>query len=255
MLSIILPTYNEEENILATIKEIKRELDGIRHEIIVVDDDSPDMTWKTVQDAKLKHVRCIRRRRRVSLSAAVILGFSRSRYGLVAAMDADGQHDPKILKEMLAHIKDHDIVIGSRFVEGGGIEGWSRSRYLMSRIAAHLADIAAQSKLRDPMSGFFMIKRDTFNSIRERLKGKGYKILLEIVLALETEGRPPRVHEVPLRFRLREKGESKLGIPVIREYISMLLGHTFMTRQGLSRLFKNIIIPVAIILVIIMIAL
>ena len=225
MLSIILPTYNESENIIPIIKEIKQNLHDVEHEIIVVDDNSPDLTWDVVRKSHIKGVKCLRRKKKVSLSSAVILGFSRAKYEILVVMDADGQHNPDIIKRMVPHAKNHDIVVGSRFIKGGGVKGWSKKRIIVSKAAASLAMAVTKSKLRDPMSGFFMIKKETFDEIKDDLTGKGYKILLETIMCIENKKKKATIKEVPLVFRLRTKGESKLGLEVIKEYLQMIIKH------------------------------
>jgi dolichol-phosphate mannosyltransferase len=119
MISIIIPTLNEKDTIIRTIKEIQKNIFPVKHEIIVVDDNSPDKTWQIVQKSKLKNVFCLRRINGKSLSSAVIEGFSKAKYPNLLVMDADGQHDPTIIKQMLKLINNNDFVTGSRFIKGG----------------------------------------------------------------------------------------------------------------------------------------
>ena len=223
MISIIIPTLNEKKTIIPTIKEIKKNIQGVKHEVIVVDDDSPDKTWEVVQKTSLKNVKCIRRKDGSSLSSAVMVGFDNAKYETLMVMDADGQHDPKIIKDMLKEIKKNDFVTGSRFIKGGGVVGWSKKRVFMSKTAALMAKPILSTKVKDPMSGFFMTKKKIYKEIKSKLSGKGYKIFLEMIFELEQKKGRAKVAEVPYHFRTRKQGESKLGIQVIKAYLLMLI--------------------------------
>jgi dolichol-phosphate mannosyltransferase len=238
MLSIIIPTYNEKEVILDTIRGIKKGLVGVKHEIIVVDDDSPDLTWRIVKESRLKDVRCIRRLDEKSLSSAVIRGFSDAKYDYLLVLDADNQHDSSIIKEMLKHIKNYDFVVGSRFIEGGSVEGWSQKRIFMSKFAASLSRPLLSSKIKDPMSGFFLTKRGVFDEVKGDLSGKGFKIFLEMLFALESR-RIVLIKEIPYTFRIRKKGVSKLGFNVVKAYLSMLF---FFSLKKYSQLIKFLLV-------------
>ncbi|MFT4297911.1 MAG: glycosyltransferase [Candidatus Woesearchaeota archaeon] len=245
MLSIIIPTYNEKESIINTINQIKSNIKGIRHEIIVVDDNSPDKTWKKVSDAKISNVRCIRRTKEKGLSSAVIHGFRNAKYSNLLLIDADGQHNPEIIKEMLNLMPKNDFVIGSRFIKGGSVDDWQKPRILISKAAACLAKPLLSSKITDPMSGFFMTKKAIFNQIQEQLSGKGYKILLDIIVAYEIKNKilgnkqRVKIKEVPYTFKKRKKGESKLGFKVISDYLFML---AFLGFKKYSSLVKFLIV-------------
>lgn len=216
MLSVILPTYNEAENIRALLKEVTEALQGVAHEIIVVDDDSPDKTWQVADRAPGK-VRVIRRIGHRGLSSAVVEGFEAAKGDVLAVMDGDGQHDPSILPKMNTLIrKQHGLVLGSRYIEGGSVEGWVESRHFMSRVATACGTLVCSHKVSDPMSGFFAIDQKLFARIKKRLKPRGFKILLEIVSWLP-EG--TTVSEVPLVFRLRKAGKSKLNAKIELEYL------------------------------------
>lgn len=222
MLSIIIPTYKERNSVCKTIKDIIKEIPkSISYEIIVSDDDSPDKTWDFVQTTfkTNKNVKVLRRVNKVrGLSPAVIEAFSMAKGDYLLVMDADGQHDQKIIPKMLTAIKNNDIVIGSRFVPGGSVSGWSRKRIFVSKVAAFMAKPLLDNKVKDPMSGFFMIKKELFSKIKNKINPLGYKILLEILFSSPKAA----VSEVSFRFGLREAGESKLGSKVILEYLLML---------------------------------
>src|SRR3989338_7039593 len=142
MLSLILPTFNEAQNIPELIPKLKEVLRGIAHEIIVVDDDSPDGTWKVTQELAQKHddLHVIRRIGRRGLSSAVIEGFLASKGDVLAVMDADGQHDMGLIPKLaVSATKTKGMAIGSRYIEGGSVEGWDERRHFLSRIATRLA--------------------------------------------------------------------------------------------------------------------
>ena len=223
MISIVLPSYNESESICSTIDEIISILEDakIPFEIVVSDDNSPDITWKLVDDtySKDKRVRVLRRMKDKGLSAAVIDGFRFAKGDMLFVMDADGQHDPIILPNMVKSLKTADLVVGSRYVKGGGVGSWSKSRIFVSRFASYLAyPFMGSNRIKDPMAGFFGLKKSLFDKLD--LDVKGYKILLGIILAAK---RKLRIKEVPYVFRTRAAGESKLGFKVIFDYLSMLM--------------------------------
>ena len=224
MLSIVVPTYNERDNVLPLIREIEKHLDEHRFEIVIVDDNSPDKTWScAAQLCSLRKVVVVRRLNMRGLASAVIDGISFSRGEYVAIMDADLQHPPEYLRSMLGIVTtEHpDLVIGSRYVAGGSIEHWSLARSLISRIAILLAKLLLPEvrSVKDPMSGFFVVRRDLVTVNKSKLKPYGYKVLLEILVRCS----PRKVIEVPYTFRSRQHGKSKLGTKVIVEYVIHLL--------------------------------
>jgi dolichol-phosphate mannosyltransferase len=220
-LSIVSPTYNEADNLEPLVKELATALAGSDYEIVVVDDDSPDLTWRRAEELGrcFPQVRSLRRTQNRGLSSAVIEGFNVARGEMVACMDADLQHDPVILPWMLRELdQGADLVVGSRYVEGGGTGEWSWSRWISSWVATRLARILLHVNLKDPMSGFFLMRRSDFLKVRDRLDVQGFKILLEIVACLQ----PKRIVEVPYTFRNRRVGKSKLSRIVVRQYLQQL---------------------------------
>ena len=179
-LSVIVPTFNERENVLALLKTLDDVLRGTAWEIIFVDDDSADGTATLVREISQSdpRVRCIHRVGRRGLSSACVEGMLASSAPFVAVMDGDLQHDEKILPDMLSMLKkdETDIVIGSRYIDGGGVEGWSRRRRAISSFATALSRRLVHADLKDPMSGFFMLKRSFLERVVHRLTGKGFKI-------------------------------------------------------------------------------
>lgn len=229
MLSVVLPTYNEAKNLPELLPQIAAALKGIDHEVIIVDDDSPDRTWETalelVKDRSDLHV--VRRIGRRGLSSAVIEGFLAAKGEVLAVMDVDGQHDVTLLETLSAAVqKSGGIAIGSRYVEGGSVGAWDERRYLLSRIATRLALMLCRVKARDPMSGFFAIDRKTFQETLPRLNPKGFKILLDLLVHVRPD---TPVIEVPFSFGQRKHGESKLSRRVQIEFIEYLYDVSFGT--------------------------
>lgn len=227
-LSVVVPTFNEVENVAAVVASLHAALDGVTAwEVIFVDDDSSDGTAETVkllaqEDAA---IRCMRRVGRRGLSSACIEGILASAAPLVAVMDADLQHDEQVLPLMVQTLRagDQEIVVGTRYDAGGSVEGWDARRLQMSRLATRLAKIVTKVELSDPMSGFFAMRRSTFDGLAPRLSGVGFKLLLDI---FATSKIPLRFAEVPYHFRNRLKGESKLDSQVAWDFLMMLAEKT-----------------------------
>lgn len=223
MLSVVIPTYNESENVPRLLEELGNVLNGLSFEVVIVDDDSPDRTWELVEGmARSKPwLRVIRRMGKRGLSSAVVEGFRAARGDILAVIDSDGQHDPTLLPKLFEEVKNGAVVaIGSRYIPGGSVEGWARARHFLSFIATGCAWLVCSSRIRDPMSGFFAMDRTSFASIDTKLRPRGFKILLEILGTLDRE---VRVVEIPLVFRLRWKGESKLDTQVETQFFFQIL--------------------------------
>ncbi len=223
-LSVVVPTYNEAENVGEIVQRLRDCLVGIAWEVIFVDDDSPDGTFEAVRSLASTdyRVRLLHRIGRRGLSTACIEGMQASTAPYVAVMDADLQHDERLLPEMLRKLRDDDLdmVVGSRNVSGGSMGDWSTDRELASNFATWLSGLVLRADLKDPMSGFFMVRRDAIDNVVRELSGIGFKILLDIFV---TAKRPLRFQELPYTFRNRSAGESKLDNVVAWQYIAMLL--------------------------------
>lgn len=209
-LTIVIPTMNERENIAPLVERLDRVLQGIAWEVVFVDDDSPDGTADTVR-AVAQHdrrVRVIQRIGRRGLSSAFVEGALCSSAPYIAIMDGDLQHDETLLTTMLARLKadDLDLVIGSRYVPGGSTEGWAQHRLMISQTAVRLAQAIFKVELQDPMSGFFMLRRDAFDGAVRRLSQSGFKILFDLVAS---SPQPLKFEEIPYRFGSRQYGTSK----------------------------------------------
>jgi dolichol-phosphate mannosyltransferase len=234
-ISIVVPTFSEAENITELHARLSTVLDGESWELIFVDDDSPDGTADLARALSIKdqRVRCIQRIGRRGLSTAVVEGALSSSAPYVAVMDADLQHDESILPAMIRELRsrDLDIVVASRYVAGGGTGDWAESRKEISRIASRLAKGLVPEELRDPMSGFFVVKTASLRDAARGLSGYGYKILLDLFVSA---GRPLRFAEVPYTFKPRVHGESKLDSLVAWEYLMLLvdkrIGHIIAPR-------------------------
>jgi dolichol-phosphate mannosyltransferase len=222
-LAVIVPTYNESGNVRTLVEKLEAALDGHSWELIFVDDDSPDGTAAVVRDLARcdRRVRCLQRIGRRGLSSACIEGILASSADYVAVMDADLQHDERILPRMLETLRqgDVDIVVGSRYTEGGSAL-WQDRRAIVSRVATRLSRIHAPTELADPMSGFFMLRRDAFMESVRRTSAIGFKILLDLFLSAP---RPLRFREIPYHFRQRVAGESKLDSTAVWDYLMLLL--------------------------------
>lgn len=230
--SIVIPTYNESENILRLISEIEKNLPTSDFtEIIVVDDNSPDGTGKLVEDCITKkgiktkekkssrtknHIlKVVHRTGKEGLIPAILDGVRQSSGTNVLIMDADFSHPPEVIPKMMSELKrnPNSIVIGSRYIEGGKVVGWPARRKILSKGASTLARLGLNVKnVKDPMSGLFALPRELIQNIS--IATKGYKILLEILV----KNKEIPVIEVPYTFTDRQSGKSKMSYNVIVNY-------------------------------------
>ncbi|MFP4523491.1 MAG: glycosyltransferase [Candidatus Nanoarchaeia archaeon] len=224
-LSVIIPTYNESEVIVKTIRSLVSVIEPvIEYEILVMDDNSPDKTWHIVNKTfPQKNITAIRRLHDRGLAPAVLEGYNRATGDYLLVIDADGQHDEKIIPQMLKKITSADIVAATRYTKGGGVKGWSKKRIFMSKFAALLAKPFIAQKVTDPMSGFYMITKELYAQKKHKLSAKGYKIFLDILCASPKA----KVLEVPYYFKTRKLGESKLGFNVLIQYGLFLVKQFF----------------------------
>lgn len=223
-LAIVIPTFNERDNIIELVSRLRTCLAGYRWEVIFVDDDSPDETADLVRSLATQdhRVRCLQRIGRRGLSSACIEGMLASSAPYIAVMDGDLQHDETLLTQMHSVLSRGgiDLVIGSRYVEGGGIGDWQSSRAFLSRLGVRLSRLVVPTELRDPMSGFFMVRRNIFEESVRRLSGLGFKILVDLFASAP---RPLSWRELPYRFRSRHCGQSKLDTVVMWDYAMLLI--------------------------------
>ncbi len=224
-LTVVVPCYNEQPNVAPLVEKLDAALAGIAWEVVFVDDDSPDGTAAEARRLAQadSRVRCIRRIGRRGLASAVIEGALASSAPFIAVMDGDLQHDETRLAEMLDRLRTGtcDLVVASRHVAGGDAAGLASGfRHALSGAGIRIAQRLLPVRLTDPMSGFFMLRRRLFETLAPRLTGKGFKILLDLVLSAPSA---LRVTEVPARFRARAAGESKLDVLVAAQFLALLL--------------------------------
>jgi len=225
-LSLIIPTYNEGQNLDALLQALVAVLDPVLpndYELILVDDDSPDLTWRQglALGERLPQLRVMRRQGDRGLSSAVIRGWQVAQGQILGVIDADLQHPPEVLQGLLAAMQaGADLAVGSRHVEGGGVSEWSLARRILSRGAQTLGLLilpGVVGRVSDPMSGFFMVRRSAIAG--PLLNPKGYKILLEVL----GRGRIDTITEVGYVFQERQEGSSKVTGQQYLDYIHHLL--------------------------------
>jgi len=235
MISIIVPTYNERENLEELVDRISKALKDYEFEIIIVDDDSPDKTWEKARELAQRYpIKVIRRTKEKGLSSAIIRGFKEARGDVFVVMDADLQHPPEVIPELIRALENGaDIAIGSRYVKGGRVENWYWWRKLISKGAIMIGRVALPRirSIRDPVSGFFAVRRNVIENVE--LNPVGFKILLEILI----KGKYSKTIEVPYTFGLRRSGKSKLNQKQIFNYLRHL--YRLMKWEGeIDRLIK-----------------
>ena len=223
-LSVIVPTFNERDNVTTLFRRLEVALAGVAFEVVFVDDNSPDSTWRVVRALAREdsRVRCIRRIGRRGLSGACIEGILASSAPHAAVIDADLQHDETQLPKMLKLLQggEYDLVVGSRYIEGGSADSFDRQRAGASALATEVARRVLRVKIADPMSGFFMIRRENFEQLAPKLSTQGFKILLDIVATARGQ---LRIKEIPYTFGSRLHGESKLDSMVALDFLGLVL--------------------------------
>jgi dolichol-phosphate mannosyltransferase len=223
-LAIVVPTFKERDNLEPLLELLAGALHGIEYEVVFVDDDSPDGTAALARRIALENprVRILQRVGRRGLASACIEGMMATPAPYIAVMDADLQHDERILPQMLTKLKSErlDLVVASRNVAGGSMGEFAPSRIKLSQFGRRLSQLISRCNLSDPMSGFFLLDRRFLEEVVHGASGIGFKILLDLVASAR---RPVRFGEVPYTFRNRLRGESKLDILVGLEYLQLLL--------------------------------
>ena len=234
-LALAIPTLREAENIRGLLDHVRSVLDpiDIPYEILVVDDDSRDGTDEIVSSIALAdpRVRLLVRRGQRGLSGAILHAWQNTGAPILGVMDADLQHPPELLPRLIASIlAGHDLAIGSRYTEGGELGAWNPIRKLLS-VAAVWATWPIQHRgirAKDPMTGFFLVRRECVNEIA--FQRSGFKLLLEVLV----RGRIQSIEEIPFAFGLRYRGASKAGFKVATDY-ARLLARLYAARFGLLR--------------------
>jgi len=238
VLTIVIPTLNERDNIEPLVELLMVTLREVTWEAIFVDDDSRDGTSEHVRVLARSNprIRCLQRIGRRGLATACIEGILASASPYVAVMDADLQHDERLLPEMLRTLESGaaDLVVGSRYAAGGGFGDFSRRRARLSGLGTRLARLVCKAEVADPLSGFFMCRREVFEQALRRMSGQGFKVLLDL---LASSREPVRVRELPYSFRQRQHGESKLDTMIAWEFgmllADKLIGHIVPVRFAL----------------------
>ncbi len=211
-LSVIIPTFNEAGNLPILVERLAAILGEQDYELVVVDDNSPDGTWRIAEELSARYpVRVFRRVDRRGLSSAVVDGLTAARGHALVVIDADLQHDPAIIPALVAGLAEHEVAVGTRYAEGGSTGTWGGSRLALSRAMTWGVRKLLGVPTSDPMSGFFAIRRTSFQRIHPLLRPRGYKILLEIL----HRGHVASVHHEAYVFATRQHGESKLGPGVL----------------------------------------
>lgn len=215
-ISVIIPTYNEKENITKLIPAIHNVLKGYEYELIVIDDNSPDGTAEMAEKlSKIYPIRVLKRSGKFGLASAILYGLQNSKGDILGVIDADLQHPPEYMKGLIQEINNgYDIAVGSRYIGGGKTEGWSIYRSVVSKGAVILS--RPLTDIKDPMSGYFFLKKCVIKDIS--FSSIGYKILLEILTKCSYEN----VKEVPYIFKTRQNGNSKLGKSEYINYLKLL---------------------------------
>ncbi len=218
-LALVVPTYNERDRLPELVRAIFAAYDnaGIDGQLVIVDDNSPDGTGKVADGLALEYpIRVVHRAGKLGLGTAVIEGFNAAEAEIVGVIDADLSHPPELVPRMLAVMQAEkaDIVIGSRYIPGGGTSTWELSRVLMSKFACLMA--RGLTPVRDATSGFFLMRRDRARGVT--ISAGGFKICLELLIRSE----PRLVIEVPYVFKGRTVGESKMNLKEATGYLRQL---------------------------------
>jgi dolichol-phosphate mannosyltransferase len=231
----VVPTYNEKENLDELVRRVQQACSsaGLSAELVVVDDNSPDGTGARAEEiAKTENVKVVHRSGKLGLSSAVLEGFKAASGSILVVMDADLSHPPEKIPEMVSKIEsgEADVVVGSRYVKGGSVENWPFTRRIISKGATLLARWL--TKVKDPMSGFFALKRSVIEGVP--LDPVGYKIGLEILV----KGKYAKAVEVPIHFANRKAGKSKLGGGEYLRYIDHVIMLYEYRKPWLSKYIK-----------------
>jgi len=230
-LSVIIPTYNESENIFKLLEEVCKNVNELKYEILVVDDNSPDGTGKLVEKFIEKNptkisnnnesfVRLITRKKKEGIIQALLDGIDESKGENILVMDADFSHLPDYIPDFLSTLKEndnYDIVIGSRYVNGGSIVGWPITRHLLSKGANYFAKTWLNVKTNDITTGFFLVRKKILSNVH--FTTNGHQFLLELLVKADYK----TAKEIPIKFQNRIRGKSNLDSADIRNFISSVI--------------------------------
>ena len=220
--TIVIPVYNEAKNLKILIPKIYRELKNKKFEIIIVDDNSSDGTYEILKKFKKKNFRHIIRKKERDLSKSCIDGFKKARFKSIIVMDGDLQHKPSDIKKILYafFVDTPDFVVGTRDLFKNKKHNINFFRLLASRILILIVNFLLGRKTSDPMSGFFMFKKEVFTKSQKKLIKKGYKILLDLIYI---KNQTVKVIDVNINFDSRIKGKSKMSLKILIDLVSMIL--------------------------------
>jgi glycosyltransferase involved in cell wall biosynthesis len=222
--SVVIPTYNERESIQKLLRSVSESLKEFEYEIIVVDDNSPDGTAEAVKEiAGETNAKLVSRKEKGGIGSAYKLGVERSRGEVIVTMDADLSHNPEMIPKMIAEIQNgFDLVLGSRYVDGGAIEKWNLYRKAVSKTANTVAKFILGLRTNDLTTGYRAYRREALDAIRfQELTSSGYSILMEIVFRAEKANL--KIKEIPITFYDRKGGSSKLGLTEQIKYLITVL--------------------------------
>lgn len=229
---VLIPTYNEIETLRHTIEHLVATLPSV--EVLIIDDNSPDGTGHLADQlaAEIETVSVLHRKKKEGLGRAYCEGFElglKHNYQWLVEMDADGSHRPEDLSKLLQHVEGHELVIGSRWIDGGEVSNWSKLRQLISRFGNRYASLMLGSAVKDMTSGFRVYSSDSLAKLQlKRMQAHGYAFQVEMTHQVEKLG--GRVLEVPIRFIEREGGRSKMTLAIVIEAFLLC------TKWGLARL-------------------
>lgn len=221
---VIIPTYNELENLPRLIPAVLSQDESIH--ILIVDDGSPDGTGKYVKEEMIKNdrIHLLEREKKMGLGTAYIAGFKyalQNNYDFVFEMDADFSHDPNELKNFLTAIKENDLVLGSRYINGVRVLNWPMARLLLSFFASVYTRIITGMPIKDATGGFKCFRRKVLEAIDlDKVKSNGYSFQIEMTFKAYSKGF--RIKEIPIIFSDRVKGKSKMSKKIVREAVTMV---------------------------------
>jgi hypothetical protein len=234
-LSLVIPTYNERENVEQILQATVVALECRQFEIIVVDDDSPDRTWEIVEQiaAVMPAIRLVRRMGvRRDQAQALMEGFRVSRGTMLGKMDADGSHDPRALPQLITAIESgFEVAIGSRYASGGSISSWPLHRRVLSRASTAVVQSILRLKLEDPLSGFWLLRREVYEQAARFPMSAGFKVLLQLCV----RGHARKIVEVPIHFRDRTRGTTKLRPRVVLQSLVSTISLAAATRHRTAK--------------------
>ena len=220
-LSVLIPTYNERENVSTLLQRLLQTLAREEFQIVVIDDNSPDGTADLVESAfgADPRIRLLRRQGKMGLGSAILDGLRVSSGEYVVMMDADLSHQPEDLHKLLQVSDGADIVVGSRYLGGSRIQGWPLTRKIASRVAILIARMLLDLPVKDPTSGFALYRREIVEQLAGQLNPRGFKLLVEVLAKASTV----RVKEVPITFHNRSAGASKFNLKEVVEFVRLCL--------------------------------